>query len=185
LIKPNKEMEPTMTKINKEWLRRRIETDPDVETEAGLPITKPEVLQALIPGQVEEPAIHRTADFESAGKGLVLATLLRQLRRRDKMEIPQLAVELRVPEDELRAIEGDRDFVPKPRTIHQIAHYYKVSPRALLKLSPASVERDPDLEEVAVRFAASSDGLSKLSRDERKSLNEFIKFLSEYKEHPR
>ena len=112
------------------------------------------------------------------------AIAVRQLRRRDDMDVSRLAAELRVPEDELRAIEADQGFVPKPRTIHQIARYYKISARALLKLSPAAAERDPNLDEVAVRFAASSESLSKLSRDERKKLNEFIKVLSDYKEHP-
>lgn len=173
-----------MTRITKEWLRRRIETDPDVDTEAGLPITKPEVLQAFIPGKAGGAILRHGTETEAAPRGIVLAALLRQLRRRDDMDVSRLAAELRVPEDELRAIEADQGFVPKPRTIHQIARYYKISARALLKLSPAAAERDPNLDEVAVRFAASSESLSKLSRDERKKLNEFIKVLSDYKEHP-
>ena len=165
------------------WLRRRIETDPDVETEAGLPITKREVLQAFIPGKSEQTALRHGPETEAGSRGVVLATLLRQLRRRDNMDLSRLATELRVPEDELRAIEIDQGFVPKPRTIHQIDHYYKISPRALLKISPAAVEHDPSLDEEADKFAASSESLSKLTRDERKKINDFIKVLSNYKEH--
>lgn len=172
------------TRITKEWLRRRIESDPDVETEAGLPITKSEVLQAFIPGKAPQMPPRRGVETEGRKPygGVVLGTLLHQLRRRDNMDVSLLATELRVPEDELRAIEEDQRFVPKPRTIHQIAHYYKIPPRALLKLSPAAAERDSNLDEVAIRFATSAESLSKLSREERGSLNDFIKVLSEFQE---
>lgn len=167
-------------RVTNEWLRRRIEADPDVETEAGLPITKAEVLQAFLPAKGKtEPARAQGAAEES-----VLGTLLRQLRRRDNMQLARLAAEARVPEAELQAIEQDRSFMPKPRTIHQLAVYYKISPRALLKLSPAAAERDGSLDEAALRFAASAENLAKLDRDERNRLNEFIKVLSNYKEQP-
>lgn len=167
-------------RVTKEWLRRRIEADPDVETEAGLPITKAEVLQAFLP--VERKAAPARA--RGAAEGSVLGTLLRQLRRRDNMQLARLATEARVPEDELQAIEQDRSFMPKPRTIHRLAIYYKIAPRALLKLSPAAAERDEGLDEAALHFAASAEGLTKLDKDERKRLNEFIKILSDYKERP-
>lgn len=169
-------------KINMEWLRRRIEGDLDVEVEAGLPIVNPEVLQAFIPGKSAKDVIHHDAARRNPETGIALATLLRQLRRRDNKDISALAIELRVPEDELRAIEEDKGFMPKPRTIHQIAEHYDVSARALIKLSPATAERDPSLDEAALLFAASSESLAKLSKAERKNLNEFVKLLSKYKE---
>lgn len=174
-----------MTRITGEWLRRRIESDPDVDTDAGLPITKPEVLMAFIPGKEDGADQRHGTEVEAAPRGNVIATLLQQLRRRDGMDIGRLAAELRVTKDELHAIETDQGFVPKPRTIYKIAGYYGISARALLKLSAAAAERDPDLDEVGVRFAARSESLSKLSRAERKQLNEFIKVLSDYKERPK
>ena len=39
---------------------------------------------------------------------------------------------------------------------------------------------DSELDRAAVRFATDSDDISKLSLDERKSLNDFVKFLSDY-----
>lgn len=166
------------TKITNAWLRRRIERDPDVDTDAGLPITKPEVLQAF----VGEKRAARTVKVTAARESLVLETLLRQLRRRDGVDVSRLAAAIRVPEEELSAIERDRTFMPKPRTIHQLALHYKIPPRALLKLSAAAEKRDRELDEVAVRFAASSDGVLKLTRDEEKRLNDFVKYLRKYKE---
>lgn len=169
-------------KINMEWLRRRIEGDRDVEFEAGLPIVNTEILQAFIPGKPAKDVLHHNTGRSLPENGMALAALLRQLRRRDNKDISALAVELRVPEDELRAIEEDKGFMPKPRTIHQIAEHYDVSARALIKLSPATAERDPNLDEAGLRFAASSESLTKLSTAERKSLNEFVKLLSKYTE---
>ena len=172
------------TRITKEWLRRRIKNAPDIETEAGLPITKSEVLHAFISDKTPEMSPRRSGEARgrSVPGGVVLGTLLRQLRRRDKMDMRHLANELRVPEDELHAIEEDCNYVPKPRTIHQIAHYYKIAPHALLRISPAATERDASLDEEAIRFAAHSENLSSLSREERKSLNNFIKALNRYKD---
>ena len=68
----------------------------------------------------------------------------------------------------------------RPRTLHQLATYFKIPAQALVALSPAAARRDPELDQAAVRFATDSDDISKLSPDERKSLNEFVKFLSDY-----
>jgi transcriptional regulator with XRE-family HTH domain len=163
-------------RITNEWLHRRIEHDADLDTDAGMPITKVDVLKAFVP-EATERSVPRPA---TAQVGPLLGRLLRQLRRRESLDLPRLAVEVRVPEAELRALEEGTGVVPRPRTIYQLATFYKVSSRALLMLSPAAAERDPGLDDAAVRFAASSDDLSKLSRDERKSLNEFIKLLSDY-----
>ena len=172
-------------RITNKWLRSRIERDADLDTDAGLPITKAEVLQAFVSEKTPRtpPSPRAKAPASSAQPAVLLGILLRQLRRRDNLNIAQLAAVVRVPEGELRALEQDGSIVPRPRTIHQLAVHFKLPPRALLVLSPAAAERDQNLEKAAVRFAASSDDLSKLSRDERKRLNEFIKLLSEYKEH--
>lgn len=169
-------------RITNKWLRHRIEHDSDLDTDAGMPITKIDVLRAFVPEVAAQPAQPaRVAPTSRAS--LLLGRLLRQLRRRDSLDLSRLAAEARVPESELRALEEDPDVVPRPRTIYQLATYFKVSSQALLTLSPAAAERDPELDEAAVRFAASSDALSKLSREERKSLNEFVKMISDYQEH--
>jgi transcriptional regulator with XRE-family HTH domain len=172
-------------RFTNEWLRRRIERDADVDTEAGLPIIKIDVLNAFVPEKVRHQAPFPVAAGSAQPQPTVLfGRLLRQLRRRDNLQLPQLALEVRVPEPELRALEEGGGVALRPRTIHQLATFFKISPQALLALSPAAAERDPELDNAAVRFAASSDDLAKLSRDERKSLNEFVKLLSEYRGRP-
>lgn len=54
----------------------------------------------------------------------------------------------------------------------------KVPERSLLKLSGAAVTRDEGFAEEAMRFAAKSDDMSKLSREEQRVLNEYVKYLT-------
>jgi transcriptional regulator with XRE-family HTH domain len=167
-------------RFTNEWLRRRIDRDADLDSDAGLPITKIEVLKAFLP---EAPAMRAPAAAtapKARQSAALLGHLLRQLRRRDKLELARLSAEVRVPEQELRSIEEGGATSLRPRTLHQLATFYKIPAQALLALSPAAARRDPDLDKAAVRFATDSDDLSKLSPDERKSLNEFVKYLSEY-----
>ncbi|UPJ68525.1 hypothetical protein [Bradyrhizobium sp. 191] len=166
-------------RFTNEWLRRRIDRDADLDSDAGLPITNTDVLKAFLPAASDArapgasgPRVGRSAE--------VIGHLVRQLRRRDKLELARLSVEVRVPEQELREIEEGTVKSLRPRTLHQLATFFKIPAQALVALSPAAARRDPELDRAAVRFATDSDDISKLSPEERKSLNEFVKFLSEY-----
>jgi len=169
-------------RFTNEWLRRRIERDADLDSDAGLPITKIEVLKAFVPetaARVTGPAV-ATASPTARQSAAMLGHLLRQLRRRDKLELSRLSAEVRVPEPELRDLEEGVASALRPRTLHQLATFYRISAQALLALSPFAARRDPELDDAAVQFATKSDEISKLTPDERKSLNEFVKFLSDY-----
>ena len=101
------------------------------------------------------------------------------LRRKERLSIDELAQNARVPAFELRQIEGDPTFEPSPRTIFQIEQYFKLHERSLVVLSGA-VRVDNNIREEAVRFAASSENIQELTTDERKLLNQFVKFLSKH-----
>ncbi len=124
-------------RITNNWLRRRIERDADLDTDAGLPITNVDVLKAFVPEKAPRAAPRPATAVASmtSQPGVLLGRLLRQLRRRDNVDLPRLAAEVRVPESELRALEEGGGGAPRPRTIHQLATFFKISPRALLALS--------------------------------------------------
>jgi hypothetical protein len=167
-------------RFTNEWLRRRIERDADLESDAGLPITNLDVLKAFVP-ETSAPAAARAAASPGGRQpSAVLGHLLRQLRRRDKLELSRLSAEVRVPEPELRALEEGNTSTLRPRTLHQLATFYRISAQALLALSPFAARRDSQLDDAAVQFATKSDDISKLTPEERKSLNEFVKYLSDY-----
>lgn len=159
------------------WLRKKIARDPDGECEAGIPIRDSDQLHSFC----KTSRAVRAPETKSA----VLGVLIRQLRRRDQISREQLAQKARIDVDELRSLEENYTFIPRPRTFHQLATYFQVSPKALMNLSAAAVEQDRNLEKAAYQFAASSDDLSKLSQEERRSLNNFIKLLASYKRNPK
>lgn len=159
--------------FTREWLRDQIAGDPDLETDAGTPagilrsigMFFPPALEAL----QEDPHVVRLKQ--------AFGVLVRQLRRRDRLSIEDLAARARVVADDLRQIERDPHFVPRPRTVHQLASVFHVPERAFLRLSGATVEQDEGFFEEALRFAAKSDDMSKLSREEKSALNAFVQYL--------
>ena len=100
------------------------------------------------------------------------------LRRREQLSADKLAQEARVNASELRRIELDPAFDPNPRTIFQLEKSFKLPSRSLVVLSGA-VDVNDNVREEVVRFAASSEDISGLTKEQRKLLNRFVKFLRE------
>lgn len=166
-----------------EWLQRQIDRDEDLDTEAGIPLRDTTSLAALVqkdaaPATAQVPVQARSAQPQMA----VLHFLVHQLRRRDGLTIPQLADRIRVEPEELEHIEQDPSYVPRPRTMHMLASYMKVSTQAVQSLTVDAIARNDNVAQAALKFAASSKDLSALSSAERRGLNDFVKFLSRLKE---
>ena len=119
-------------------------------------------------------ATEGTDDVQDLHRGL--GALIQMLCRREHISLDQLAVRARVDADELRRIELDAAFEPNPRTIYQLEQYFRLAARSLVILSGA-VQVANDVRAEAVRFAASSQNIAELSREERKLLNRFVEFL--------
>lgn len=157
--------------VTRDWLRRKIESDLDIETDAGAPIAVLESVGMFLSCDPQEETSNVVQLKQAFG------VLIRQLRRRDQLTLEALAKRARINAEDLRQIEHDPHFKPRPRVVHQLADVFGVPVRPLMKLSGATVARDERFEEEACRFAAKSDDLSKLSRDEQSALNEYVKFL--------
>ena len=117
-----------------------------------------------------------STDVQDLHRGL--GALLQMLRRREQVSVDELADKARVDASELRSIEFDPTFDPNPRTIFQLEQYFKLPTRSLVVLSGA-VRVENDVRKEAVRFAAHSGDISKLTKEERKLLNRFVEFLRE------
>jgi transcriptional regulator with XRE-family HTH domain len=158
--------------ISRHWLRQRIASDPDIETDAGPPISDLGTIEMFLPSDRADPAAGQS-NFEDA-----FGVLVRQLRRRERLTLAQLATSARLDIEELRAIETDSSHVARPRTIQVLAATFRVPVRALMKLSGATVSHDERLRSEAVRFAAKSEDLSTLSKEELGALKDFVSYLS-------
>jgi len=160
-----------------EWLKSQIKNDTDGECDAGLPLRDSAPLKKFIVSQDEE---NLAAAPER--KTLVLSMLVRQVRRRDGLTLGALAERLRVEVSELKRLETDPTFTPSPRTLYNLAQYMKVPALSLQRLTPDAANNDDEINEAALRFAASSDDLSQLTSEERNSLNAFVKALANNKD---
>ena len=106
-----------------------------------------------------------------------LGVLIQMSRRNEGLSVEELARNARVAVSEVYGIERDPTFDPSPRTIFQLEQYFNFRERSLVMLSGA-VRVDNDVREEAVRFAASSEDIHGLTKEERKLLHGFVSFLS-------
>lgn len=158
--------------ISQDWLRRKVESDPDVDTESGPSLATLESIGMFLPTELTPADENKVVSLVQA-----FGVLVRQLRRQKQWTVDELAKRARVDAEDLRQIERDPHFRPRPRVVHQLAEVFGMPERSLMKLSGATITQDNGFQEEAMRFAAKSDDMSKLSRDEQRALNDYVKYL--------
>jgi len=152
--------------LTKDWLVRRAALEADIDVAAGLSARNP-----LLEDAPSAPSEAR----------LAFGPLVQLMRRKNLMSMEKLAEEARVDLVEIVAIERDPGFRPEPRTVHQIARVLKLPAKSLLQLSGNTVVRDDHFRDEAVRFAARSGSVERLTPEEKSALEEYVAFLSEQK----
>jgi DNA-binding XRE family transcriptional regulator len=90
----------------------------------------------------------------------------------------QFATKTQIPLKELVCIEDDDQYTPTLRTVHMLAQFLKVSHVKLLTLAGLAQAKDAQFNDAAVRFAAMSEPIRQLTREEQEAFDEFAKFLS-------
>jgi transcriptional regulator with XRE-family HTH domain len=114
-----------------------------------------------------------------------LGALLQLLRRRDDLSQEELADRARIEIEEIRRIEHDPTYTPLPRTIYQLEQTFRLPRRTLIKLSGLTTSHSAEFKGQVLRFAAHSKAMHKMTREEKKLLNEFVKFLNSYTHSPK
>lgn len=100
------------------------------------------------------------------------------MRRRRALTVEQLAERADLDVGELVSIEDNLHYTPEPRTVYQLARAFNVPQQRLLQLAGLTAGGDARLRHEAVRFAARSESVQKLSKEERAALEEFVAVLS-------
>jgi len=139
---------------------------------------------ALKPNKASNrPAIGRDAAETQVRLALHqgLGALVRLLRRQKGLSERELADAANVDADEIRQIECDPSYSPSPRTIYQLEEFFALPERTLVLISGAVSSRSPEFTEEVLRFAAHSKDIGKLSREEKRLLNNFVRFLVDEK----
>jgi transcriptional regulator with XRE-family HTH domain len=108
----------------------------------------------------------------------VFGRLIEYARRARGLTVEALATSANVELAEVVAIETEVNVVPLPRTVYQLAQVLKLPAATLSELAGLAQPRKV-LSEAAVRFAARSEPMDKLSEDERVAFEEFVKVIVE------
>ncbi len=116
-------------------------------------------------------------DKETKTMRFVLQEVVRGLRKDRGIGIDQFAKKSGIDRADVIAIERNPDYKPSPLVIHRLSKFYKIPQGKLAVLAGAIKDMPPELEAEASRFAAQSESFSKLTNEERQTLDEFVKFL--------
>jgi transcriptional regulator with XRE-family HTH domain len=148
------------------WLRRMAEVEDNAELSVG------GLAHEL--GMLGAATAAPTPVVKSAFAKLV------GLRRRDmRLTVEQLAERAEVDVAEVVSIELGQLDQPEPRTVFKLAGALKLPAQKLMQVSGLAVPRDTRFNDAVVRFAARSEPIEKLSKEEHAALEEFVRFLAE------
>ena len=110
---------------------------------------------------------------------VAFGTLVRLARRAKRLSVEQLAQKLAVDAEEVQKIEHDPAYQARPRTISSIAKYFELPLTEVMQLAGAAVSNDDSFRLKALKFAAHSDDMSALTKEELEMLQSFIRYLRE------
>lgn len=103
-----------------------------------------------------------------------------ELRRRELgMSVEQLAEGSKIDVAEVVSIEEGIRLNPEPRTIYNLAGTLRLSSKRLMELAGLVEVRDEKFSRATVKFAAQSEPMEKLTKEEREALQEFVRFFAE------
>lgn len=156
--------------ITKDWCIRMAQLEADAEIGAGL--------VAIDPVFDGEPLAAPTPVDET---NVAFGRFVRLMRRERRLSLEKLAEAADVEVVELIAIEDDTHHKPEIRTVYQLAQFFRVPRANLLQVAGLTAPKDQSLVTEAVRFAARSDPMAELTREERAALEAFVAVLSEQK----
>jgi transcriptional regulator with XRE-family HTH domain len=156
--------------LSKEWYKRAGTSEEGLSVTAGV--------RTLDPLLVETSQYRRTM----ARKECLphpFARLINLQRRARQLSMEALAEQADIDLVELYNIEHEAEFHPEPGTVFQLAETLELPEDKLLELSGLTMTTDNRFREEAIRFAARSEPVERLSPEEHEALSEFVKYLSE------
>jgi transcriptional regulator with XRE-family HTH domain len=149
---------------DREWLRRKAEQEDGCFVSVG----------GLVESLTEREQPTNVVPMKPAFVRFV------QLARRDRrLSLEEFAERVDVDLAELVKIETEEHYKPALRTVHQIAGFLNVPAKTLLALAGLLKAKDSQFQTAALKFAARSAPVEKLSAQEHSDLEEIVKLLCE------
>ena len=107
----------------------------------------------------------------------VFQEVARSLRRGRGLGMDKFAEKSGIDRGDVIAMERHPGYKPSPLVIHKLSKFYNIPQGKLAVLAGAIKELPPEMEAEASRYAAQSESFSRLTEEERKTLDDFVKFL--------
>lgn len=151
--------------LSRDWFNKSLEAEEGHNPTAG-----------DLPYRTEALAIAPESSELTAAFG----TLVQLWRIDQKMTQDRLAEVAGIDLDEVESIEADGTYKPEPQAVCSLAHVMKVPELKLLELSGNVTHHDPDFVEYSLAFAANAKQWQTLSKEQRRLLQQYLKYLSEH-----
>ena len=116
-------------------------------------------------------------DPQAGGFRQAFHTFVRMLRRSKGLTVGELAQRADIDPGEIAAMEQNCGYRPSPLMLHKLGKFYGLPERRLAEIAGAVRDVPGSIREEAARFAAQSDSFAKLTSDEQRLLDEFVRFL--------
>ncbi len=136
--------------------------------------------RGVVEAAIAEVAVSGPREDEAEVLHLGLGTLVRMLRRKKKLDPLELAEAAGVDVEEVNGIESNPHFEASPMTLVRLERFFQLEGRSLAFLAGAIHRPTEALKDEVVRFAAYSSGTAKLTREQKKALNAFVRFLGKF-----
>ena len=105
--------------------------------------------------------------------------VIKGLRLKKRLTIDQFARKVQIDKEEVLAMERDPNHLPSPLALFKLSNFYQIPHNKLAVLAGAINTIPAAFKEEASRFAAQSESFSKLTEEEKRTLDKFVAFLRE------
>lgn len=107
----------------------------------------------------------------------VFSRVVQGLRRERGLKVDEFSEKSGIDQREIIAMERNIGYRPKPLTLYKLSQFFEISQRKLAILAGAIVDIPRPFREEASKFAAKAESFSNLSPEEKRTLDEFVRFL--------
>lgn len=150
----------------REWLRRQADAEERCTS-------------VSVGGLASDLGMFKPVPETEAVTRAAFARLVQLARRSRGMSPEMLAQTADIELAEVVSIEQCEEQSPEPRTVFKLAQVLKLPETPLMELAGLVHRHSAKLDTAAVRFAARSESMERLSREEEAAFREFVQTLAE------
>lgn len=155
-------------KMSKEWFLEKVAFEKDALITAGNKVlTSNLILQESMENDQSDTELNHA-----------FSKLINLSRREMGLSIELLSKKAEIDEEEILHIERDEHYQPEPRSVFQLANFFKLEVESLQELAGNIHAKNAGVYEESIRFAAKSASVEKLSSEEHLALEKFVTYLS-------